>query len=222
MAKQEKISGIYLWTNIINDKKYVGCSADIYSRWGKHVQMAIWGIKRKFYNAIRKYGIENFKKEIIEILPPIKKILKDREDYYIDFYDSIKNGYNIEKQYNTITGHPDYEGIVKQISDKAKLRKWINNGEKNITICPENLEEFLNKGWKLGRLEFSKEHKNQLSQSHKGYKLTPEQKKAWCSGKSTIERIWIHSKEKRKMVKKENLDYFLNMGWKLGIGKIVK
>ena len=222
MAKKEKISGIYLWTNVINDKKYVGCSVNIYRRWGMHVVIANLGDKRKFYNAIRKYGIENFKKEIIEILPPIKSVLKEREDYYIDLYDSIKKGYNIEKQYNAITYHPEYARIVKQISDKAKLRKWINNGEKNITICPENLQDFLDKGWQLGRLQFSKEHRSQLSQSHKGQKLTPEQKKAWCSGKSTKERIWVHSNNERKMIKKENLDYFLSIEWHLGIGKIQK
>lgn len=182
--KKEIISGIYLWTNIINDKKYVGCSINIYGRWGGHIANAKSGSGTKFYNAIRKYGAENFKKEIIEILPPIKKILKEREDYYIDFYDSIKTGYNIEKQYNTLEGHPERARICKQISDKAKLRKWINNDEKNITICPENLEDFLNKGWKLGRLEFSKQHREGLSISHKGKTLTPEAKKAWCSGRT--------------------------------------
>jgi len=183
MAKQEKISGIYLWTNIINDKKYVGCSVNIYARWDAHLETLKLGCTRKFYNALRKYGSENFKKEIIEVLPPIKKVLKEREDYYIDFYDSIKNGYNIEKQYNTITAHPDFERIRKQISDKAKLRKWINDGEKNITICPENLQDFLDKGWKLGRLKFTEKHRMELSNSHKGQTLTQKQKDAWCSGR---------------------------------------
>jgi group I intron endonuclease len=220
--KKEIISGIYLWTNIVNDKKYVGCSVNIYKRWGSHIVNAKLGSGTKFYNAIRKYGVENFKKEIIEVLPSDKKTLKDREDYYIDFYDSIKSGYNIEKQYNGLTFHPNYNQIVKQISNKAKLRKWINNGEKNITICPENLQDFLHNGWKLGRLKFSKEHIDQLSKSHVGYKLTPEQKKSWCSGKATKERIWVHSDEKRKMIKKENLNYYLDNGWELGIGKIIK
>jgi group I intron endonuclease len=183
MAKKEKISGIYVWTNTINNKKYVGCSINIYSRWGKHEQLAKSGFNRKFYNAIRKYGINNFKKEIIEIVEPNKTLLKSREDYYINLYDSIKSGYNIEKQYNTITGHPNYDKIVSNISNKAKLRKWVNNGKENLTISPDKVEHFLLNGWKFGRLQFTSKHRESLSKSHKGLVLNEKQKKAWCSGR---------------------------------------
>lgn len=194
--KKQKISGIYLWTNMSNNKKYVGCSIHIYKRWGDHIALMNNGFIRKFYNALRKYGIDNFKKEILEILPPDKHILKEREDYYIDLYDSTKNGYNIEKGYNTISEHPDYKRIIKQISDKAKLRKWINNGVKNMTICPESLEEFLDNGWKLGRLKFSENHKKELSLSHKGKTLSQKQKDAWCSGRP-------HSQKTRENMSKK-------------------
>ena len=183
MTKKQKICGIYIWTNILNNKKYVGCSIDIIKRWDTHEKLSNAGLFRKFYNAIRKYGVANFKKEIVELCPIDKKILKNREEFYIDLYDTIKTGYNIEKQYNTITFHPDSERICKQISDKAKLRKWINNGNKNITVCPEKIDEYLNIGWHLGRLKFTEDHKKELSISHKGYKLTTKQKQAWCGGR---------------------------------------
>ena len=64
-------------------------------------------------------------------------------------------------------------------------------------------------------MPFSKEHKKELSESHKGYKLTSEQKLAWCSGISTRDRIWIHLNEKRKMIKKEDLALYPE--WNLGI-----
>ena len=57
----EHICGIYLITNIINNLKYVGQSIDIYNRWKQH-QSASKNEKEqnKLYQAIRKYGIENF------------------------------------------------------------------------------------------------------------------------------------------------------------------
>lgn len=44
------------------------------------------------YKAFRQYGIENFKFEVIELCNP--ENLNEREIYWIDFYDSFKNGYN--------------------------------------------------------------------------------------------------------------------------------
>ena len=47
-----------------------------------------------FYNAIKKYGWENFKYEVIENCP--NENLKEKEAYYIQFFNSlIPNGYNI-------------------------------------------------------------------------------------------------------------------------------
>lgn len=181
--KEQKICGIYSWTNKLNNKKYIGCSVDIHKRWKSHTNLSNSGMFRKFYNAIRKYGEENFLKEIIEVCPKEKEILKQKENYYIDLFNTIKNGYNIEREYNTITFHPDSKRICQQISDKAKLRKWINNGEKNITVSPEKIQEYLNNNWQLGRIHFSKEHKKQLSLSHKGNTLSEKQKKAWCGGR---------------------------------------
>jgi len=193
-----KICGIYLWVNRVNNKKYVGASRDIYGRWLKHEQNSNAGLKRKLYNATRKYGLENFDKKIIEKINSDKSdfYIKQREDYYIDFYDSIKNGYNTEKGYNTITFHPEKERIVNQISKKAKNRKWINNGEKQITCDIEIIKDFLDEGWNLGRLKFSENHIKKLSESHKGNKLNQKQRDAWCSGRP-------HTKEtKDKMSKK--------------------
>ena len=194
----EKICGIYLWTNKVNNKKYVGASRNIYSRWLKHEQNSNAGIKRKLYNATRKYGLDNFSKTIIEEINSKESdfYIKQREDYYIDFYNSIKEGYNTEKGYNTITFHPEKERIIKQISQKAKNRKWINNGEKQITCDLEVIQDFLDEGWNLGRLNFSDDHIKKLSESHKGKKLSQKQKDAWCGGRP-------HTKEtKDKMSKK--------------------
>lgn len=48
----------------------------------------------KFYNALRKYGYKNFTFEVIEECSNDPAILDERERYWIEFYDSYKNGYN--------------------------------------------------------------------------------------------------------------------------------
>ena len=89
-----KLTGIiYKITNIINNKVYIGQTVNtIKQRWNKHCHS---NGCRSLYNAILKYGKENFNIEIIETLP-IEELDK-REIYWINYYKSNnkKFGYNI-------------------------------------------------------------------------------------------------------------------------------
>ena len=48
----------------------------------------------KFGKAIKKYGWDNFTHEIIETNIQTLEDAKEREIYWIDYFDSYKNGYN--------------------------------------------------------------------------------------------------------------------------------
>lgn len=91
--ENEKKIGIYCITNILNDKKYVGCSkTNLGLRLSNYYQNSYLNRKSGLiYSAIKKMGILFFK---IEILEYCKKdnVLK-REKYYIK---SIKPEYNIK------------------------------------------------------------------------------------------------------------------------------
>ncbi len=89
---------IYVVTNIINNKKYVGLtSKTIEERWKRHLYDA--NIRKDdfyFHKAIRKYGENNFKIEKVEECPD--EHLKEREKFYIQQYNSFyknKQGYNL-------------------------------------------------------------------------------------------------------------------------------
>ena len=91
---KEKINtdcGIYLITNLINGKQYIGQSVGIQHRWVQHKN------SKENYpisKAIRKYGRDNFKFEIIENCSPEE--LDEKEIYYIKVYNTIiPNGYNV-------------------------------------------------------------------------------------------------------------------------------
>lgn len=88
--------GIYKITNKINKKSYIGQSVNIEHRWNSHktnyLNKNIKDYNTKFYKALRKYGIENFDFEILEKCN--KNNLNEREIYWINFYNSFKDGYN--------------------------------------------------------------------------------------------------------------------------------
>jgi len=79
---------IYKTTNLLNNKVYIG--KDTINN------PTYYGSGLLIRAAIKKYGKENFKKEIIETCPATD-ILNEREKYWIDFFKSTDRiiGYNL-------------------------------------------------------------------------------------------------------------------------------
>jgi group I intron endonuclease len=93
------MQGIYKITNLINNHAYIGQSKNIEFRLKTHFKKAFILDSEEFdkvlYQAIRKYGAENFGTEILEELPEAsRQLLNIRESYWIDKYDTYHNGYN--------------------------------------------------------------------------------------------------------------------------------
>ena len=87
---------VYIHTNNSNNKKYVGITnRDPKIRWG--VSGKGYSRQPKFFNAIQKYGWDNFSHEVIAQNLD-KQEAKSLETYYIDLYNSIENGYNILRE----------------------------------------------------------------------------------------------------------------------------
>jgi len=73
---------IYLTTNLINNKKYIGKDINNNPKY-----LGSGSVLKK---AIKKYGKENFKKEILEYCNN-KEELWQREEYWLNFYDVESN-----------------------------------------------------------------------------------------------------------------------------------
>lgn len=95
---------IYKIENTINNKIYIGqTSRGIKSRWRQHKYAATHTQEHNFvlYNAMNKYGIDNFNiSAICEIScdnrDDLNDLLNNLEIYYIDKYNTlIPNGYNL-------------------------------------------------------------------------------------------------------------------------------
>ena len=86
---------IYKITNQINQKVYVGkTTKTIKKRWNEHISDSQKEniCNRPLYKAFHKYGIENFKIEMLEECSV--DILSEREVYWIEKLGSFKYGYN--------------------------------------------------------------------------------------------------------------------------------
>ena len=117
-----KIIGIYSITNTLNNKRYIGYSIDIQRRWTTH-KRDLKNNKHEnshLQNAYNKYGENAFEFEIIEECT--KENIKDKEKYWIAFYNSKNEGYNMSEGGDGILNPT--EDVRKKISEGLK-------GEKN-------------------------------------------------------------------------------------------
>ena len=114
---------IYKITNVINGKQYVGqTTASIGKRFKQHVYSSRKdNIPCYIDRAIKKYGKENFKVEELERC--YDEYLDEREMYWIEKFDTFRNGYNL-----TMGGQGSH------LYTQQDVNEWINLWESGHTI----------------------------------------------------------------------------------------
>lgn len=91
--KNEVTPVIYSWTLISDGRMYIGQSMQYSRRRKNHITTN--GSCPKFHNAIKKYGINAFKEEILFSGDATQDDLNILEQYYIWQFNTVKNGFNI-------------------------------------------------------------------------------------------------------------------------------
>ena len=154
---------IYKITNQINGKIYIGQTIGTLSkRWREHCFEASNGAKTYYlYQAMRKYGIENFNIEQIEQCS--NDLLNEREIYWITKYNSYEKGYNLTpggngadtSKHSEIFKLWDQGFGIKTISEKIGYDRntitKILSGYENYTIQESNKRAHTNTGKSLGK-----------------------------------------------------------------------
>ena len=84
---------IYRVSNTVSKKVYIGKAKDCQQRWAEHKRNAKENKQHPLYNAIRKYGVENF---IFEILfETVEELVDEQEKNLIDVFSKYPQGYNL-------------------------------------------------------------------------------------------------------------------------------
>jgi len=191
---------IYKTRNKINGKIYIG--QDSYDN------PLYLGSGVLLNRAILKYGIENFEKEILEKCDTQEK-LNEREIFWIKTLNSQNPqiGYNISRGGSggdTISNNPKREEICKNLSKR-------------------NIEFYKNKSnhpsfGKIQSLESNQKRRNAILGTKRS-KETKEKQSKSSSGKnnSAYGKIWIHNGTENKLIKKPDIESYLDKGWKKGM-----
>ena len=123
--------GIYKITNNITNKAYIGQSTNITKRWQRHQKDCYDCNSSSYdyplYRSIRKYGLDNFTFEVLEICS--EDMLDEREIYWISYFNTYIDGYN-----QTLGGqNTTYQKItpvsLQQITDYLQTNPFITHKE---------------------------------------------------------------------------------------------
>lgn len=140
---------VYVIKNTENSSVYVGATvSEISKRLAQHKKNSQLNKENKFYRAMNEIGVDKFYIELLETVP--KEAAATAEDRWIDFFDSIYNGYN--------TLRSSYVPTQSHKTNKEKDVDPLRNKEKQITrdIVYSDMtnEEIMNK-YNLKYYEFS-------------------------------------------------------------------
>lgn len=196
---------LYHIANKINNKKYIGIHST------NDLNDGYLGSGIAIKNALKKYGRENFVREILFHCecPQHLEILEEEfvnEDFVKrnDTYNLVSGGrYRAyisdetkRKIRNSVSGEKNgfygktHTNEMKSLSSKInKDTVFIHNDKTCIRIKRNELQSYLNDGWNIG-------------------------KKFMNTG--TLGTKWIHNDSENKSVPKEEVQSYLNDGWKLG------
>lgn len=114
---------IYITTNLINKKRYIG------QHYGE-IDDAYFGSGSLIKKAISKYGIKNFKKEILEVRNGYDE-LNIAEKKWIEYYNAVQdeNFYNIAE--GGLNGNPCAGLSEAQEEERRRKISNANKGDKN-------------------------------------------------------------------------------------------
>ena len=158
MESIPKKSGIYQIRNLVNGKVYVGSAVNLHIRRKTH----LYDLRhqkhpnQKLQRAYNKYGEKSFIFEIIEIIEDKSKLV-EREQFYIDNLNVIKEGYNICPIAGSQLGAKRSEESKKRMSEAQR---------RNSHLASIRTKEYC-KTHRIG-IPLSDKHKNAISKGLTG------------------------------------------------------
>lgn len=135
---------IYKYENKINHKVYIGQTTDLVNRKASHRYKSTF-TKSKFYNAVRKYGWDNFDFDVIaqveeDTLEKVTEVLDELEINFIKKYNSFNKGYNSTSGGHSYRGKEvseDFREYCKNRTYSDETRHKMSESRKRVKVSDE-------------------------------------------------------------------------------------
>ena len=234
---EKKYNFVYLITNIIDGKQYIGD----HSTNNENLDKYYLGSGRPYLtNAFHAHGKKNFKRVILEFFPSKDEAFKAQEKYIQKYNTLAPNGYNISPK----GGHGVNGCMSEETKEKIRVK---NTGKKRSEETREKQrqkklgtkrsEEAKRKTSETFQINGSKKKEKHhmwgknLSESHKkalvtsriGHKTiySEESKKQMSASaqKRKGTQFWITNNTINKKINIDDINEWINLGWHRGRNK---
>lgn len=129
------MNDVYLITNTVNGKQYVGVTRrGVDARFREHVLESNAGSSTILHNAIRKYGADHFTVMVLESNIPDDQAA-EREQHYIREYQTFypnRTGYNMTEGGGGVVGYHHTAATKAKVSERLKGHKFPESRNKKI------------------------------------------------------------------------------------------
>jgi len=181
---RQRECGVYVITNVVNGKSYVGHSTDITARWRRHLKnLAVGHVNPRLKNAWLKHGGGVFRFSLVERVPPERDALIVAEQRWIDKLRAARDGgYNGRPLADTPLGRKAGKEERAALSARMLGKKFPNRPRQSEEtkakrrawwLSPEGLTE---KGRLAARSSAKRGGKWTEAQRAAWLRLTPERK----------------------------------------------
>ncbi len=216
--KQKTIHYLYKTTCLVTGRYYIGMHSTY------NLDDGYMGSGKRLRYSIRKYGVDNHKKEILKFFHTRELLIEAEkeaitpemitDDNCMNLKGGGEGGFISEEQqrYRSECGNKAF--IEKLKTDEVFTKKWKKNiSETHKKRCEQGKIPIMTcAGWNKG-LELDDKHKENIGKAN-----SIKQKGILNSQYNTM---WINNGEINKKINKEELDYFINLGWNIGKKLIV-
>lgn len=174
---------IYKTTNLINNKNYIGIHQT------NNINDGYLGSGLHFLRAVKKYGKDNFKREILEFCSSYDELIEKEKLYVNEEWVNDKSNYNLK------TGGQNL-GILSEES-KNKISETLKSKYASGELIPRYTAPY------IATDEQKKQISETLKNKYSSGELTPPMKgiEPWNKGKKGVQTPWNKGK---KLVKLSN------------------
>jgi group I intron endonuclease len=201
---------VYRTTNLVNGKFYIGVHKteepnDSYLGSGKYLQ-----------RAVKKYGVENFKKEVLFVFDEPQQAF-DKEEEFVELHRSDPNCYNLRKGGAGGFDFINRNGLHNTAPAREALKKlWEADPESKIRFTQRGRIGRLNSmAWKLSMKSKKNDHFKGRKHTEETRQQMRDSAKNVHSGSrnSQFGTCWITRDNESKKIKKSDLDAWIQLGW---------
>ena len=186
---------VYKIINNLNTKVYIGItSKTLKMRFLWHLRDSRKGVKKKLYDAMRQLGDTHFDIELLEECE--KDMVKSREEFYIQKYNSYIDGYNASQKSSGVKQH--------SLATRQKLATIAKNRLPPTKETLDKMSNSMKKNWESRPESEKLRYANMASLRNKG-KIRTDEMKFHQSIVMTGKKHSMETIEKMKKTRKNKL-----------------